>query len=340
MGTNDLPPQGGQQEARTSGQQLRRFRKAAAGIASSLKPKPLPSYALHYYDAMAAKFGTLPPPAAGNDIAQKAYDDAKAVVDTDRDKVTWEQLLLLDLSLTRGLAFDDLLLRIADLRARLAGNAPPMPDGLAVKLEIAEEKNLPRLRAEAEALVTRVWLARMARDARDGYVAELRKTLLISLIVIVGGFWLFVNSAVSQNAPLYVVIVASGMLGALISIFRRLQASVASAPAIELSSDLSALAHEKRMMVLSMLAGAVFAIILYALLVAGMSDVLGTSVVPQFTDARAGTSGLDFGKFVNEVGPRDGASYAKVIVWSFIAGFFEQFVPDVLDRIAKKKQSG
>ncbi len=38
----------------------------------------------------------------------------------------------------------------------------------------------------------------------------------------------------------------------------------------------------------------------------------------------------------NSILPASGADYAKIMVWSFIAGFAEKFVPDVLDRITAK----
>ena len=335
MGTNDLP----QQESRSSRPHVRRFGAAAAHLAAKLKKGgPLPTYALHYFDTMAARFKSLPEPPATEAAAHKIWADAEAVVDTAREKVTWEQLLLLDLLLTRGLAFEELVLRVADLRARLADSMTPPPEGLAVKLDIADkEKDQPKLRAEAECLVTRSWLMRMARDARDDYVGALRGNLLWFLAWTVGifGTAVYVLGGETAYAPLFLVICVAGMLGALVSIVRRLQNVVNGAPSPDQGADLSALAHEKRVTVLSMVVGAVFAIVLYALFVAGLGD-MGGDLTPKFTEAR-GMDGVDFWSFVNEVGPRDGKSYAKVIVWSFIAGFFEQFVPDVLDRIARKK---
>jgi hypothetical protein len=311
---------------------------AVADFATSLATaRSVPEYALHYFDSMAAKFNSLLPPAADDAAAQKAYADARAVVNTPREEVSWNQLVLLELALTRGLAFDELLLKIADLRAKLADSMPPMPEGLAVKLDIATTENLPRLRAEAEALVTRVWLIRMARNARDAYVSELRRNLLAWLLMIIVAFVVLVHLTNKPYAPLFVVIFASGMLGALVSIVRRLQVAVTNSPSPDHSADLSALAHEKRVTVLSMLLGGVFAIILYALFVAGLGE-LGGQLTPSFSNAGQFTDGgMKFSEFVDKVGPLDGPSYARVIGWSFIAGFFEQFVPDVLDRMTKKK---
>jgi len=301
----------------------------------------VPDYALHYFDAMCAKFNTLPAPSSTDPAAQKTYADAREIVNVRREEVTWKKLLQLDVALTRNLSFDELLLRIADLRARLDGVAPPLPEGLAVKLDTALAKDMPRLLAEAEALVTRVWLTRMARDARDAYVGELRQTLMYWLLGISVVFMIVALRGDYPYAPMFVVIIVAGMLGALISIVRRLQAVLANAPIPDQSADLSALAHEKRAAALSMFAGAVFAIMLYAVFAAGFGSVIG-ELAPRFNTlaedkAAALKTGMDFTTFVKDIGPLDAASYAKVVVWSFIAGFFEQFVPDVLDRIAKKQ---
>ena len=299
------------------------------------KTPPLPEYALHYYDALKAKFETLPEPPASDAHAQKAYRDARAVVDMDRALLTWADLMLLDLSIVRSLGFDALRLKIVDLRARLDGSLLPLPEGLVPKLDAAKPGDIEALRAEAEVLATRVWHARMARNARDRYVGELRRTLFQWLLGIVTAFLML--SLALEAVPLYFVILTAGMLGALVSVLRRLQAALGSPPSPDQSSDLSALAYEKRAAVMSLFAGAVFAIVLYVAFVAGLSKLSG-ELAPEFAHPKTfPEGGADFLIFVLKIGPATGIDYAKVVVWSFIAGFFEQLVPDVLDRVVKKK---
>jgi hypothetical protein len=43
---------------------------------------------------------------------------------------------------------------------------------------------------------------------------------------------------------------------------------------------------------------------------------------------------IDLATFLRSAGPATGADLAKLTVWSFIAGFAERFVPDVLSRLA------
>lgn len=296
----------------------------------------LPDYALHYFDSLKAKFETLHEPAQNDAVACKAYRDAQRIVQTPRLVLTWSDLMLLDLLIARSLDFAALRLKIADLRLKLDGAAPALADGLVPKLDNAKPGDMEALRAAAEALITRVWHLRMSRNARDRYVGELRGTIFTSLMWLVVGFWLFTIVVVGWT-PLYFVIIIAGMLGALTSFLRRLQKVADAPPNPDQSTDLSALAYEKRSAVMSLAIGGVFALVLYVLFAAGMGNLMG-DMGPQFEAPKHyALGGVDFHVFVNLVGPATGPDYAKVVVWSFIAGFFEQFVPDVLDRVANKK---
>jgi hypothetical protein len=46
---------------------------------------------------------------------------------------------------------------------------------------------------------------------------------------------------------------------------------------------------------------------------------------------------LTLGAFINDTGPIQGIDFAKLFVWSFIAGFAERLVPDAIDRLAAKE---
>ena len=43
--------------------------------------------------------------------------------------------------------------------------------------------------------------------------------------------------------------------------------------------------------------------------------------------------------FLQRTGPKDGASFALLMIWSFIAGFAERFVPDTLNRLVAKTEA-
>jgi hypothetical protein len=64
-------------------------------------------------------------------------------------------------------------------------------------------------------------------------------------------------------------------------------------------------------------------------------------VLPTPTPAAASKEDgvLQIKDFLKETGPKDGASYALLIIWSFLAGFAERLVPDTLNRLVAKNEA-
>jgi len=77
---------------------------------------------------------------------------------------------------------------------------------------------------------------------------------------------------------------------------------------------------------LSPVTGAVFALVLYVLFLAGL---LQGALFPHF--ACAAEPFTSFGRFA-DCGPSTNSDVAMALVWAFVAGFGEHFVPNVLDR--------
>ena len=133
----------------------------------------------------------------------------------------------------------------------------------------------------------------------------------------------------------------AGMLGAVISMARRLKNYVAvpmsdTDPFIRMTG----MENGKAGMHLSIISGAAFAVVLYFLFLGGIADsLLGEGILPKFPHATIDPQGYStleqvFGNMI----PVDAASLARLLVWSFIAGFGEKFVPDILDRLSHPAQ--
>jgi hypothetical protein len=83
------------------------------------------------------------------------------------------------------------------------------------------------------------------------------------------------------------------------------------------------------------LVGIIGAVMIY-LVFAG--QLLRGDLFPEFICTAPNNKCDDFYAFVSNWMPKDPASNAKAIVWGFIAGFSERFVPNILNRLATDKE--
>jgi hypothetical protein len=133
------------------------------------------------------------------------------------------------------------------------------------------------------------------------------------------------------SIPNLVIVMLAGALGGLISTYRRLeQVPLDGNPAV----NLVLLNRSAALIYLAPAFGAIFAAILYALLISGLlsGDLFPHIYTPQTPAPPLFT--VPFKLFATDTGPIGGIDVAKLMVWSFIAGFAERLVPDTLDRIA------
>ena len=128
--------------------------------------------------------------------------------------------------------------------------------------------------------------------------------------------------------PTIAIVLFMGMLGGFVSTELRLQSGSTQGEPIE---NLARLDHGWLSVLISPVSGAIFAVVLYMLFI---GNFLNGNLFPQIATPKDGVpTGLAFHEFANFTGPGTGAEYAKLIVWSFIAGFAERFVPDALTRV-------
>lgn len=157
----------------------------------------------------------------------------------------------------------------------------------------------------------------------------------------------------------------AGIVGGCVSMLQRIQSAPTEGDAL---FNLAALTNGWRGVSLSPLYGAIFASLLFVLFAAG---ILEGSVFPKIetvgsektqpavtTPATTNTAGevaaptatptpnatqrvgvLQVKDFLKETGPKDGVSFALLMIWSFIAGFAERLVPDTLNRLVAKTEA-
>ncbi len=162
--------------------------------------------------------------------------------------------------------------------------------------------------------------------------------ILVSTLI-----WAFVLLAVCQwSSPkpflaMLATVGYAGVVGGFISALRRVQ----SVPAgIDSLLTIQALKNAKFYLWLSPLLGAVFAIVLLLIFLGGL---VGGTVFPEFSPLKSAPIGPP-GKIADwyfwaNLYPTGSPDYAKLFLWSFIAGFAERLVPDILDRLIERGQN-
>lgn len=181
---------------------------------------------------------------------------------------------------------------------------------------------------------------------------ELRQLKLVLLVLVGIGFLLvcgvsalvpkFAAADASWMTPFSMVtfVLYAGFLGAITSTLRRIQ-PVAAEPITASDPLIKSMALEKGNIgvYLSTSLGAIFAVVLAIAFAAGLNEVVG-SLAPVFAPPMdidcCGDSSLT--ELFESLRPATSTDFAKLLLWSFAAGFSERFVPDMLDRLTIHKE--
>lgn len=144
----------------------------------------------------------------------------------------------------------------------------------------------------------------------------------------------------SAQSPLFVLlmVVLMGVMGSIFSIGSRISSvskqDVADSNPIIKASQFD---HGGAGIVLSIIVGGMSALILYVLMAAHLSP-MNDKLTPKFLECNAAViSGVCCDSYRYFVGllPDSTESFLQALCWSFLAGFAERLVPDILDRMAK-----
>jgi hypothetical protein len=200
-------------------------------------------------------------------------------------------------------------------------------------------------------------------------------TVVILIVIVIlalaslGGLKIFASQTFSQVFDLTAVfgitvasVACAGIVGGCVSMLQRIQSAPTEGDAL---FNLAALTNGWRGLSLSPLYGAIFASLLFVLFAAGILqgsafpkiETVGSErTQPATTEAAAANPGaspapapvpsatpksrvLQVKDFLKETGPKDGVSFALLMIWSFIAGFAERLVPDTLNRLVAKTEA-
>lgn len=282
-----------------------------------------------YVDQVVADFRALPVDA----VKLPRFAEAKALADAC-ETLDWQQLFTLELWVLQLMPLYQLEERATVLGEIFSQPPSPKPKASDTDYEL-------RLRSWAQNLQSeRQWVFRK-NLLREQEAWRLRRRLGETLLAVTGlGLLLAWTSYLLnfQTGILVVSVAWAGICGGYASIARRSQSSGATRPGEANQGtalgNLCALDVGQDSVVQGMLLGGLFALVGYTLLGSGLvaqvfTPQVANAIFPRFADV----GGLNLPL------PASATDVAKLAVWSFVFGFTERLVPDVLDKLTGKLNS-
>ncbi|KND60270.1 hypothetical protein BVER_05010c [Candidatus Burkholderia verschuerenii] len=160
-----------------------------------------------------------------------------------------------------------------------------------------------------------------------------RRFTLLAIIALIWiaifGVSLVTTAKDNYSAGLPGMLFVSGALGAVLANYRRLSEIPESA--IEKESTLRKTADLQ--IFLSPFVGGMFALLLWMLFYSG---ILSGSLFPKFTGTNCAYSGWQ--DLMAKTQPEKFSDAAKGVIWAFVAGYAERFVPNAIDRLARESE--
>lgn len=163
---------------------------------------------------------------------------------------------------------------------------------------------------------------------RQMVIALFIATLLLCILLGIGLIFLKVTALMT--------VAAAGALGGFVSALRRLYAFQRVFPLNFFKSwhkeiDYYLIIYS----LIPSLVGAIAAVTLYLVFA---SKLVESNMFPEFHLSNVNHMADNFQDFVENWQPKLPMDYAKAIVWGFLAGFSERFVPDLLEHFASSQQ--
>jgi hypothetical protein len=250
-----------------------------------------------------------------------------------RDSITWGELFVVESHLLSRLSEPELRRRAWSLRERFREVAGPRQfDSYQLSRPPSEQDlpaaELPLLRADLERLLDALhWsyaLIPVRERIRTQIISAVSGQVVAWTIVVVG---LLVWSATRKQTFLAALacVFLAGAMGGFISLLRRIQmVPTGGDPLLSIFE----LENGRVSLYLAPLSGAVFAVLLFFIFQGGLVE---GALFPKLTKFR-----LHILQFQWDEASPVYTEFAKLMVWAFIAGFAERFVPDTLARLVQR----
>jgi hypothetical protein len=134
----------------------------------------------------------------------------------------------------------------------------------------------------------------------------------------------------AHGTGIFQLMVIGGAAGGTMSLIQRVQALPEADPLLFRLSGITTIIQS---LIIPPLTGAIFAGLLFFVFA---SKIVQSAAFPTIIVPPASSNGVDFSTFLFAAKPDSGQSFALAIVWAFIAGFAERFVPDTINRLTRQ----
>src|SRR6185369_3495973 len=160
--------------------------------------------------------------------------------------------------------------------------------------------------------------------------------MLTGVLLVFDGTYFFHNGDGVKEPSIFLFVTLSGALGAFFSALMRLY-KFEDLPKALMDGTLKSLGNRYLIMysLVPPLVGAIGATVLYVGFAAGLFQ---GDLFPKFACTPIGKICAGFGSLIEHFGPASAQDDAKALVWGFLAGFSERFLPDALGGIAKSEK--
>lgn len=296
------------------------------------KDEFFPERAIAYFDQLREQYELLLDDT--KKVAPKTVTSLLATVAQYPNQITWSRIFALQSAYFYALPDDRLLDELRILRDRYRGVVGiESYRSYMLQGETDVHKLTPaQMRSELLALAERLRYVFTFVPHRERVRTKLVKDAawLTVGVNVVGQVVSVILLKMNINVPTILLVIFAGVLGGFLSVQQRLQRSDASDPLLK---EMQLRAGWFSVVILAPVSGAVFALVLYWIFIARF---LQGGVFPEFVGSFHPVTGEDLSwkRFIAQCSPNSVADYGKLLVWSFIAGFAERFVPNVLSRLA------
>jgi hypothetical protein len=295
----------------------------------------LPEFGMRYLQHILAEYATLPPE-LGKNIPATVQAILNAATLSPPESMTWGDLFVLEKTMLAIQPESTVRRRARDIRdayRELFGQRQ-YEVYMASKPPNENESTIDDVRADMDRLLDALYRRYALSPIRE--IIPIRKRMRNELLrPVVVMFWssvvlLILAGWSAQNDQTLVatllIMMLAGAMGAFMSLLRRIQDRARSGDSL---TNIFEAQNGVASLYLAPISGAIFAVILYLIFLGKlMSGVIFPDVTnfhlwwgPVHWEAPYSTTASDF---------------AKLVLWAFIAGFAERFVPDTLDQLASR----